>query len=59
MNLICEKYGLSKAKCELLSISSVLHDIGKIGIPDYILKKPEKLNYKEFEIIKNPCRNRI
>jgi HD-GYP domain-containing protein (c-di-GMP phosphodiesterase class II) len=30
----------------------VLHDIGKIGIEDDILKKPEQLNSKEFDIIK-------
>jgi response regulator RpfG family c-di-GMP phosphodiesterase len=32
--------------------SSILHDIGKVGIPDAILLKPSKLNEKEFEIIK-------
>ena len=56
MNLMCEKYGLSKAECELLSISSVLHDIGKIGIPDNILKKPGKLTTEEFEVIKTHAR---
>jgi HD-GYP domain-containing protein (c-di-GMP phosphodiesterase class II) len=35
-----------------LKITSVLHDIGKIGIEDYILKKPERLNPQEFEMIK-------
>lgn len=32
--------------------SSILHDIGKVGIPDAILLKPGKLTYEEFEIIK-------
>jgi response regulator RpfG family c-di-GMP phosphodiesterase len=32
--------------------SSILHDIGKVGIPDAILLKPSKLTEKEFEIIK-------
>ncbi len=32
--------------------SSILHDIGKVGIPDAILLKPGKLNTEEFEVIK-------
>jgi response regulator RpfG family c-di-GMP phosphodiesterase len=32
--------------------SSILHDIGKVGIPDTILLKPGKLTHEEFEIIK-------
>lgn len=35
-----------------LKITSVLHDIGKIGIEDQILKKPERLSPQEFEMIK-------
>jgi HD-GYP domain-containing protein (c-di-GMP phosphodiesterase class II) len=35
-----------------VKITSVLHDIGKIGIEDYILKKPKPLSPGEFEIIK-------
>jgi len=35
-----------------IKITSVLHDIGKIGIEDYILKKPKPLSPGEFEIIK-------
>jgi len=40
-----------------LKITSVLHDIGKIGIEDYILKKPERLSPQEFEVIK--CHSEI
>jgi len=36
-----------------LCLSSILHDIGKVGIPDHILMKPGKLNDEEFELIKN------
>ena len=32
--------------------SSILHDIGKVGIPDSILLKPGRLNHEEFEVIK-------
>ena len=35
--------------------SSILHDIGKVGIPDGILLKPGKLSNEEFEVIKKHC----
>jgi len=34
-----------------LEISAVLHDIGKLGVPDKILKKPGRLTKEEFEIM--------
>ncbi|TAL18095.1 HD domain-containing protein [bacterium] len=37
---------------EDLCLSSILHDIGKVGIPDAILQKPGKLTPKEYEAIK-------
>jgi putative two-component system response regulator len=36
----------------LLFISSPLHDVGKVGVPDHILKKPGKLTEEEFEEMK-------
>ncbi len=36
-----------------IELAGLLHDIGKIGIPDAILSKPGRLNEEEFEIIKN------
>ncbi len=36
-----------------LRIGSLLHDVGKIGIPDSILAKPDKLTETEYEIMKN------
>lgn len=44
--------GMSAAECELLLGASMMHDIGKIGIPDRILLKPGKLDPEEFEVIK-------
>ena len=38
---------------EDVSMAAVLHDIGKIGIPDIVLNKPGKLNEEEYEIIKS------
>ncbi|MBU0926845.1 MAG: two-component system response regulator [Spirochaetes bacterium] len=43
---------LAAESVELLYKSAPLHDIGKVGIPDRILKKPEKLDPEEFEIMK-------
>ena len=39
-------------QCEVLRRASPLHDVGKIGIPDKILLKPGKLDFDEFEIMK-------
>lgn len=43
---------LSEAQIELLFKSAPLHDIGKVGIPDRILLKPERLTPEEMEIMK-------
>ena len=43
---------LTATTIELLYKSAPLHDIGKVGIPDSILKKPEKLEPEEFQIMK-------
>jgi HD-GYP domain-containing protein (c-di-GMP phosphodiesterase class II) len=46
------KLGLSFQTIQLVSVAALLHDIGKIIIPEKILNKPEKLTKSEFEIIK-------
>ncbi len=46
------KEELSKEKIEIMYNTAPLHDIGKIGIPDAVLKKPGKLDKEEFDIIK-------
>ncbi len=44
---------LSEKELYLLELASVCHDLGKISTPDNILKKPERLDHKEFEIMKD------
>jgi putative two-component system response regulator len=43
---------LAPESVEMLFKSAPLHDIGKVGIPDHILLKPERLTPQEFEIMK-------
>lgn len=47
------KLGFSAEEAELIKIASPMHDIGKVAIPDEILKKPGKLDASEFEVIKS------
>ena len=49
---IGEIMGLSGQERKELSIAAILHDIGKIGIPESILNKPQRLTDAEFSIIK-------
>lgn len=49
---IGKRYGLSGEELEQLHYSALLHDIGKIGIPDQILNKKGKLTDEEYETIK-------
>ena len=50
--LLACKHGLSETEAERIRMASPMHDIGKLGIPDYILNKPGKLTEEEFEIMK-------
>ena len=45
-------YYLTDEQIDMLYLSAPLHDIGKVGIPDYILLKPGRLDAAEFEIMK-------
>ncbi|MGK0288788.1 MAG: response regulator RpfG family c-di-GMP phosphodiesterase [bacterium] len=44
--------GMSNTEANLLKLASTMHDVGKLGIPDSILNKPDKLTKEEFEIMK-------
>ena len=48
LRLGCE-YGLDANEMKALEFGSLLHDIGKIGVPDAILRKPGKLTDEEWE----------
>jgi HD-GYP domain-containing protein (c-di-GMP phosphodiesterase class II) len=50
--MIAREMGLEESFIETLQVSAQLHDVGKIGIEDRILKKPGALTPEEFEIMK-------
>ena len=50
--LLSTELGLAKEEVEKIRIAAQLHDVGKIGIEDRILKKPGALTPEEFEIMK-------
>jgi two-component system cell cycle response regulator len=53
--LIAKSLGFDDARVERIRLAGILHDIGKIGIPDWILHKPGKLDEAEWlEIRKHP-----
>ena len=49
---IAKRARFSEKDQEEIYIMGLLHDIGKIGIPDAVINKPDKLNDEEYEIIK-------
>ncbi len=49
---IGQRLGMDAEELETLRISALLHDVGKIGIDDSILKKPAALTDEEYEIMK-------
>ncbi len=51
--LLSKFLGNDEAECEKIKMAAVLHDIGKVGIPDEILNKPDKLDESEWSIMQN------
>jgi HD-GYP domain-containing protein (c-di-GMP phosphodiesterase class II) len=45
--------GMSQEEADLLKMASPMHDIGKVAIPDEVLKKPGKLTEEEFDVMKS------
>ncbi len=49
---ICKELNLDREYCEVIRVAALLHDYGKIGVPDAILKKPGRLTREEYDIVK-------
>jgi putative nucleotidyltransferase with HDIG domain len=49
---LARELGLPEAEVECIRVASLLHDVGKIGVPDNILTKPGPLTDQEFEFIR-------
>ncbi len=47
-----QELGLEEAALQNLEIAALLHDIGKVGVPDSILRKPAKLDPEEYALMK-------
>jgi diguanylate cyclase (GGDEF)-like protein/putative nucleotidyltransferase with HDIG domain len=50
--MMAQELGLPKPRVARVRLAGMLHDIGKVGVPDVILQKPDRLTPEEFEIIK-------
>ena len=46
------RLGLDEATLQILRVTGLLHDVGKIGIPDHVLRKPGALTDEEYRIVK-------
>ncbi len=51
-SLIAQEFGCDDETCYMIELAARLHDIGKIGVPDAILLKPDKLNNAEQQIMR-------
>jgi putative nucleotidyltransferase with HDIG domain len=49
---VARMLGMSDEECNTIRVGGILHDLGKIAVPDSILLKPGKLTPEEYEIIK-------
>jgi len=50
--MTAQELGLSERRTGRVRLAGMLHDIGKVGVPESILSKPAKLTVEEYEIIK-------
>ena len=54
--LLARAAGWSESDAEIIRLAAPMHDVGKIGIPDAVLRKPGKLTPAEFDIMKTHTR---
>ena len=50
--MMARELGLSEEQVGRVRLAGMLHDVGKVGVPDSILNKPAKLTDEEYEVIK-------
>ncbi|HHM13183.1 MAG TPA: response regulator [Planctomycetaceae bacterium] len=55
VEIIARNLGLEPEIVQLIADASILHDVGKIGIPDAVLLKPDRLTDEEYDTIKAHC----
>jgi putative two-component system response regulator len=53
--IIAHQLGWEPDAVQMIRQAAQLHDVGKIGIPDAILTKPDKLSPQEFEVMRKHC----
>ena len=53
--VVAKQLALPQREIEIVRLGAALHDMGKIVVPDSILKKPDKLTPEEYTIIKQHC----
>lgn len=51
--MMAERMGMEEHEKDVLHWASILHDVGKIGIPEAILNKPGRLTKEEYDVIKS------
>jgi len=49
---LCRKLGIDEEQNQIIRLAAALHDIGKIGVPDEILRKPGPLTIQEWDLMK-------
>lgn len=53
--MLATALGMNEDMIEIIRQAALLHDVGKIGIPEYVLNKPGRLTDEEYEIHQRTC----